>query len=71
MARAVIAILLVFAVARADTGPQDIETFLVRGQKLYDEQFAATKALRVRRSIRVISCAIPAGRRRSARSSRI
>ena len=40
MARAVILLLLLAfaAVAHADVGPQAIETYLARGQKLYDEQ---------------------------------
>ena len=39
MARALIIVLLVFAgVAHADDGPQAIETYLARGQKLFDDQ---------------------------------
>jgi hypothetical protein len=48
VARALIVLLLVFgAVARADDGPQAIETFLARGQKLFDDQeyAAAIQAL--------------------------
>src|SRR5215510_6031015 len=38
MARALILLLLGLSIARADVGPLSIETYLARGQKLYDAQ---------------------------------
>ena len=38
MARALIVLLAIAAVADADVGPQAIESYLARGQKLFDEQ---------------------------------